>query len=221
MNIKAVIFDMDGVIFDSERCCLNIWKELAAAASLEDIETNFQKCIGTTVPVTKKILSDCYGDRIDPDAYMAESSRLFHERYDNGKLPLLPYAEEILSFLKESGYLLGLASSTREATVRLQLGNAGLLHYFDTVTCGDMLKKSKPEPDIYLMACAATGVEPKEAVAIEDSYNGIRSAHAAGMIPVMVPDLIPADEEMRALSYRIFPDLKAALDFFKELNPPR
>lgn len=221
MDIKAVIFDMDGVIFDSERCCLNIWKELAEASGLPDIEPNFYKCIGTTVPVTKQILRDCYGGRIDPDSYMAESSRLFHERYDNGELPVLPGAEEILSYLKEAGYLVGLASSTREATVRLQLGNAGLLRYFDTVTCGDMLKKSKPEPDIYLKACADTGVEPGCAVAIEDSYNGIRSAHAAGMIPIMVPDLIPADDEMRALSYRIFPDLKATLDFFKELNPPR
>ena len=90
----------------------------------------------------------------------------------------------------------------------------GVLKYFDTLTCGDMLKKSKPEPDIYLMACESLGIEPSEAVAIEDSYNGIRSAYRAGMVPVMVPDIIGPDEEMRELSKVICKDLKEVKKWF-------
>ena len=219
MNIEAVVFDMDGVIFDSERCCLNIWKEMADRAHLPDIEENFRKCIGTTVVSTKRILKECYGEDFDSDAYMEESSRIFHERYDSAPLPMLPYAEEILRYLKKEGYKVGLASSTREATVKMQLATAGLIGYFDSITCGDMLKKSKPEPDIYLMACKDLGVAPERAIAIEDSYNGIRSAHAAGMIPFMVPDLIPPDEEMKELSFRIFKDLGEVMDYIKKGLP--
>ena len=215
MNVQAVVFDMDGVIFDSERCCLNIWKEIAEEKGLSSIGEVFYKCIGTTVPKTKQILKDAYGDNFDPDMYMEESSRRFHERYDHRKLPMLPYAEEILIFLKENGFRIGLASSTREATVRMQLTEAGLIGYFDRITCGDMLKKSKPEPDIYLKACADLDVAPENAVAIEDSFNGIRSAHAAGMIPVMVPDLVPPDDEMRALSSHIFNDLNEVKEWIR------
>ena len=216
MNIQAVVFDMDGVIFDSERCCLNIWEEIAGENGLDDIETIFRRCIGTTVPKTKEILINAYGKDFDPDAYMAESSRRFHERYDHGKLPMLPFAEEILSYLKGTGVKVGLASSTKEATVRMQLTEAGLIKYFDRITCGDMLKKSKPEPDIYLKACSELKVDPSAAIAIEDSYNGIRSAHATGMIAVMVPDLVAPDDEMRALSDRIFDDLGEVMKWIKE-----
>ncbi len=215
MDIQAVVFDMDGVIFDSERCCLNIWEEIAGEKGLSSIEEIFRKCIGTTVPRTKQILIDAYGKDFDPDEYMTESSKRFHERYDHGKLPVLPFAEDILSFLKDKGYKIGLASSTKEATVKMQLTEAGLIGYFDRITCGDMLKKSKPEPDIYLKACADLDVDPANAVAIEDSYNGIRSAHAAGMIPIMVPDLIAPDDEMKQLSYRIFNDLGEVIKWFK------
>lgn len=218
MKAEAVIFDMDGVIFDSERCCLEIWKELGKRYGYSDMGDTFYKCIGTTVPVTKSILHDRYGESFDADKYMEESSQLFHRRYDDGRLPLKPYAEDILKFLSESGFKVGLASSTKEATVRMQLKNAGLIRYFDTITCGDMLKKSKPEPDIYLMACEKTGVTPQNAIAIEDSYNGIRSAAAANMYPVMVPDMVAADDEMKRLSYKIFNNLKEVMEWIKALN---
>ncbi len=215
-NIKAVVFDMDGVIFDSERGCLNVWLDLAKEYDLDHMEEVFRKCIGTTVVATNGILKDFYGEDFDVEHFQKLSSQMFHERFDNGRLPILPGVEEILSFLKEDGYKVGLASSTREATVRAQLSDAGLIKYFDNLTCGDMLKVSKPAPDIYLMACASLGVEPANAIAIEDSYNGIRSAHAAGMIPFMVPDLIPADDEMKELSYRVFDSLFDVIKWFKE-----
>jgi len=206
-EIKTVVFDMDGVIFDSERGCLNIWKELAEENGLKDMENVFKQCIGTTAVLTREILKKNYGNDFDVEGFQKIASARFHERFDNGRLPTLPYAKEILRFLKSAGYRIGLASSTREATVRQQLTDASLIDYFDNITCGDMLKVSKPAPDIYLLACKNLGVEPSLAYAIEDSYNGIRSAHAAGMHPIMVPDLIPANDEMRKLSYAIFDNL--------------
>lgn len=217
-NIDAVVFDMDGVIFDSERGCLNVWKELAEKNNLSDMENVFIKCIGTTVVKTREILKNAYGEDFDVDYFQSEASRMFHEKYDDGRLPVLPGAREILPYLKEAGYKVGLASSTRNATVHRQLTDAGLIKYFDNVTCGDMLKVSKPEPDIYLLACKNLGVEPSRTIAIEDSYNGIRSAYRAGMKPVMVPDMIPADDEMKELSDMIFDNLNEALEYFKNNN---
>ena len=118
-----------------------------------------------------------------------------------------PGIRELLIYLKEAGFKIGLASSTREVTVTQEITDAGLLPFFDNLTCGDMLKKSKPEPDIFWMACERLGVKPEEAMVIEDSYNGIRAAHRAGTTPVMVPDMIPPDEEMHLLAYKIFNSL--------------
>lgn len=217
-KIRAVVFDMDGVIFDSEKGCLNIWKELALEKNLPNMEEVFKQCIGTTVVKTTQILKDNYGEDFDVDYFQGEASRRFHEKYDDGRLPILPGAREILEYLKAEKYIIGLASSTREATVRQQLTDAGLIEFFDYITCGDMLKVSKPSPDIYLLACKNLNVDPKEAVAIEDSYNGIRSAHAASMIPIMVPDLIEADDEMKELSFGVFDDLFKVIEFFKSLE---
>ena len=114
---------------------------------------------------------------------------------------------ELLPYLKEMGWIVGLASSTKEATVTQEIRDAGLMPYFDNLTCGDMLKKSKPEPDIFLMACEKLAVKPQEAIIIEDSHNGIRAASRAGAMPVMVPDMMPVTEEMKELAYKICKDL--------------
>lgn len=204
---KSVIFDMDGVIFDSERCVIECWKVVADKYNIPNIEPVLMKCLGVTYEEGKRIFLNHYGEDFPYDAWKKERSDLYHERYDNGRLPLKPGIRELLIYLKENGYKVGVASSTREAVVSRQLDDAGLRKYFDNLTCGDMLERSKPEPDIYLMACDKLGVKPEEAIAIEDSFNGIRSAYRAGMFPIMIPDLMQPDEEMRELAGRIFESL--------------
>jgi HAD superfamily hydrolase (TIGR01509 family) len=124
--------------------------------------------------------------------------------------------QEILSYLQKTGWKVGLASSSSKASVVKNLERADLTSFFQTLTTGDMVEHSKPKPDIYLMACKELGVEPKDAYAIEDSPNGIRAAHGAGMCPIMVPDLVQPDEEMRSLSSYIFKDLLEVRAFFEK-----
>lgn len=214
MKYKAVIFDMDGVIFDSENKVIECYEEVAARYGLDKVRETAIKCLGINATVTKQIFLETYGADFPYDTFKGEMSALFHSRYDEGRLPCKPGIEELLIYLKENGYKIGIASSTRYAVVHQEIRDAGLLPYFDHITGGDMLKKSKPEPDIYLMACESLGIEPSEAVAIEDSYNGIRSAYRAGMVPVMVPDIIGPDEEMRELSKVICKDLKEVKKWF-------
>ena len=216
MKYKAVIFDMDGVIFDSERLVLEGWQEIAAKYGIKGIEEVLPRCLGVNAQATREIFREYYGQDFPYDEYKKEASALFHSRYGNGKLPLKPGVKELLSYLKENGYLVGLASSTRQAIVEQEIRDAGLMPYFDNLVCGDMLKRSKPEPDIYLKACEHLDVEPRMAVAVEDSYNGIRSAKRAGMVPVMVPDMVQPDEEMRSLAHKICKDLFEVKNWISE-----
>ena len=132
---------------------------------------------------------------------------------DHAGLPLKKGAVELLSWLKEQNALLALASSTKRSLVIQELTDAGLLDYFSVITGGDQISHSKPDPEIYLKACEKLGIDPKEAYAVEDSYNGIRSAFSAGMKPLMVPDLLPPTGEMEEKAHRIFDDLLEVRDF--------
>ena len=216
IRYKAVIFDMDGVIFDSERCVIECWKAVAEKHDIKGIEPVLMKCLGITYEEGKRIFLEHYGENFPYDAWKKERSDLYHKKYDGGRLPLKHGIKELLVYLNEHGYRIGVASSTREAIVSKQLMDAGLIKYFDNLTCGDMLEKSKPEPDIYLMACERLGVKPEEAIAIEDSYNGIRSAYRAGMFSIMVPDLAEPNEEMEAIAGKILGNLNEVKRWLEE-----
>ena len=175
---------------------------------------------------TREIMLEIYGEDFPYDIYAKESSAIYHSRYDGGRLPMKPGVVELLTFLKEDGkkilsgkiklsYAIALASSTRRQTVTNQLKDAGILNFFDNVICGDMVEHSKPAPDIFLKACAELGVAPERAYAIEDSYNGIRAAHAGHLLPIMVPDLLPANEEMQEKAEVVLPDLFEVIAYLR------
>ena len=198
---------MDGVIFDSERAQRAIWLEIAAEEGLKDMEAVYARCIGVTMEVTGGILKEAYGADFPWRDFRKRTTARYRERYAGGRLPLKPGARELLFSLRERGVPLALASSTDGTLVRLWLEDAGLMDCFDAVITGDMVTKSKPDPEIFLKACAALGVKPEDAYVIEDSFNGVRAAYAGGMHPLMVPDLLPPDAEMREKAERIFPSL--------------
>lgn len=216
-GFQAVVFDMDGVIFDSEKGVLSSWQEVAEKYQIPDIEQTFRDCIGLNAAATKEKMLQRYGQDFPYDAYKKEMSQLFHSRYDGGRLPMKPGVVELLSFLQEQGIKIALASSTRREVVLQELGDAGVLPYFQQVICGDMVKRSKPAPDIFMTACECLGVDVSEAYAIEDSYNGIRSAHSAGLRPIMVPDMAAASPEMEELTEHILPSLYEVKAYLKTM----
>ena len=216
--IEAVIFDMDGVIFDSERAVFQEWLDLGKKYNIDDIEVPYYKCIGVNAQRTREIFCEYYGDKYDYDAFAKETSISFHSKYDGGKLPIKTGAVELLKYLKEQNVKVALASSTRVASVTAEIRDAKLLEYFDVIIGGDMVEKSKPAPDIFLKAASELGITPETAYVIEDSYNGIRAAVNAGMIPIMVPDLLEPDEEIRKKAAYIFEDLNKVRDFFEAVS---
>ncbi len=214
--MNTVVFDMDGVLFDTERLCQDSWLFVAEEDGLPGMEEIFPQCIGRNANDSRKIVMEAYGEDFDYEGFRQRASEWFWNYIEKNGLPMKPGVKEILAWLKENGWIIGLASSTRRSTVQNHLEQAGISGYFSVVVTGDMVEHSKPRPDIYLMACRELGAEPGQAYAIEDSPNGIRSAHAAGMAPLMVPDMLAPDEEMVRLSRRIFQDLGEVLCFLKE-----
>ncbi|MBQ3664897.1 MAG: HAD family phosphatase [Lachnospiraceae bacterium] len=214
----AVIFDMDGIIFDSERATLACWISLEKKYGICDMEKNFLACIGTTKDRTREIMLEAYGDEFPYDLYAKEASKMFHDKYDGGRLPMKKGVTNILDYLKKNHKKIALASSTRLKTVIEQLREAHILTYFDEVIAGDMVAKSKPEPDIFLLACKKIGVDPDNAYAVEDSYNGIKAAYAGGLKAVMVPDLLPADDEMIKLAEIVVNDLDCVVDYLSKFK---
>ena len=214
-KVQAVIFDMDGVIFDSERLVIECWQVIAEKHNIPDIVEICMRVQGKNRQETGKRFREKYGNDFPYDTYKKEVTALFRERYGEGRLPLKPGVVEILQDLKQRCVPLALASSTRSDIVKLELEEARLLWFFDAVLGGDMAPRSKPEPDIFLAAAKVLGAIPANCYVLEDSFNGIRAAHRAGMHPIMVPDMQQPDEEMRGLAEVIVDDLPKAMGYLQ------
>lgn len=214
-QVQAVIFDMDGVIFDSERLVIECWEVIAAKHNIPDIVEICMRVQGNNREETGKRFREKYGRDFPYEAYKKEVAALFRDRYGEGRLPLKPGVVKILEELKRNNIPLALASSTRSDIVKLEMEEANLLSYFDVVLGGDMVPRSKPEPDIFLAAAAALQAEPKCCYVLEDSHNGIRAAYRAGMHPVMVPDMQQPTEEIRGIAEAVVKNLLAALEYLQ------
>ena len=214
-QVQAVIFDMDGVIFDSERLVIECWESVANKHNIPDIVEICMRVQGNNREETGRRFREKYGTDFPYEAYKKEVSVLFRCLYGGGRLPLKSGVVEILKELERSHVPLAIASSTRTDIVKMELEEAHLPQYFDAVLGGDMAQQSKPEPDIFLAAAVTLGVNPENCYVLEDSFNGIRAAYRAGMHPIMVPDMQQPTEEMQKLAEIIVPDLFKAWDYIR------
>lgn len=215
MKLEAVVFDMDGILFDTERVCTECWYEVAKRNNIEHMEEAARYCVGLNHADTYAYFYREYGDDFPVEAFMKEVSKLFWIYIKEHGLPLKRGVREILAYLKESPYKVGLASSSRRESILSHLEEARLSSYFDYIIGGDMVAHGKPNPDIYKKACEHLNVIPEHAIAVEDSPNGIRAAYQAGMKPVMIPDLIEPDEEIKKLLFHQFPSMVELLKYLQ------
>ncbi len=213
-KISGAVFDMDGLLLDTERVVCAAWDRAADEVGFTDVERAKRSCLGCNEASTRAFFLRSYGEDFDYQTFRDLTRKYAHEVLDV-HVPVKKGAAEILANLRAQGIRLAVASSTREATVRDQLDRAGLLQYFDAVVTGDMVTNGKPHPEIFLKAADALGLKPEECIAFEDSKNGIRSAYRAGMYPIQIPDLIPVSTETRALSWKYFSSLTEAWNFLK------
>lgn len=188
MRIRGILFDMDGLMFDTERISSLAFDHVEKELGI-DLRSGMPDMTGRSVKDIARLYREKYGP--DYDFYGIREKRIaFTRQYirEHG-LPVKPGLRELVKYLRVHGYRWAMAtSSSREAAER-NLGLTEMLDDFPCRICGDMVERSKPDPQIFLRAAEEIGTIPAETVVLEDSYNGIRAAHAGGFIACMVPDL--------------------------------
>ncbi|MGH7023289.1 MAG: HAD family hydrolase [Caulobacteraceae bacterium] len=204
--IKAVIFDMDGLILDTEAIFRDVMMEASEARGVTLPEEVFLRMIGLPDHASRAVAMDHFGDGFDVDGWTAHAWKLADLRIDAG-VPVKAGVPELLGFLDQAGLRRAICTSTRHETVERYLDPIGLLARFDAVIAAGDYARGKPYPDPFLTAATRLGVDPADCLALEDSHNGVRAASAAGMMTVMVPDLLPATDEMRGLCLAVHVDL--------------
>ncbi|MBM4203268.1 MAG: HAD family phosphatase [Gammaproteobacteria bacterium] len=214
----AVVFDMDGLLLDSERLALHTFIAACREFRFEPNLDVYRKCIGATYGVTEEILRRELGPGFPFEAVYASWSRRYDQHVHFRPLDIKPGAVELLQVLHDSGTPLALATSTRRPTAEKKLELARLDHFFQELVCGGETTHGKPYPDPYLKACELLNVSPEGCWAFEDSMNGTRAALAAGLTVFQIPDLIEPGGGERALGQAILPSLHDALAHWKSLR---
>lgn len=215
MEIEALVFDMDGLLLDSERVVQRSWNYAGEKLGYGQIGEHIYHTLGFNVVRREQYFKSVYGE----DFPMDEFNHLTREKYyaicEEEGIGVKEGAGELLAYAKQKGYKIGLATSSREVHARASLEKVGLWKYFDGGVFGDSVTHAKPDPEIYLKACEQIGVDPKKSIALEDAPAGIRSAAAAGMIPVMIPDLAQPDEEIKSLCHSICSTLLDVIEMLR------
>ena len=196
--INGVIFDMDGLMFDTERMWATFWEPALAALGLEYKEGLAEAERGTAGETSRNIVRQFYGEDCDANAIIDSLHRVADEEFQK-PVPKKPGLDELIAYLEAQHIPMVVASSSRMASILRHLNNWHMTDHFQTLISGEQFTSSKPDPEIFLTAAKALGTVPAETLVLEDSYNGVRAGAAGGFVTVMVPDLLPADDEMRGL----------------------
>lgn len=208
MRIQGVVFDMDGVMFDTERVVLDGWAYAAERSGIPLAEPLLLSLIGTNKAYTRRLLLDGLPGGTDVDRLMALESEYVQETLRIGGVPVKPGLYDLLAVLEAKNIRRAIATSSARAHVDRNLGSAGIPDTcFDAIVTGDCIRRSKPAPDIYLAAASALALAPQACLALEDSPLGIRSAFDAGLMPVMVPDLILPSSDVRPMLHALIRSL--------------
>ena len=203
---QAVIFDMDGTILDTESVFRTIVFEVCTELGFEMTDAVHMSMVGGSHERTSQLLIEAYGVTF-PYTLFDERCRVIMRERSHAGVPVKRGAREFISELRERGIPTAVATSSRNPHATHHLGAAGLLDLFETVVTRDDVVNPKPHPEPYLTAARRLGVDPLHCLALEDSYSGVRAAHAAGMQTVMVPDLVHPDDEILALGIAVMESL--------------
>ena len=208
--IRGALFDMDGLLFDTERLSLELWYAASAEHGYDMPSELLKRLIGRTATDGRRILLKELGESFPYDSIVAGYAEIGRKRVLDEGVPRKSGVERLLQYLTERNVPRAVATSSPRATAEFLLREADIYELFNALVTGDDVTKGKPAPDIFELAAERLGVPPQHCVVFEDSPAGIRAAAAAGALPVLIPDLISPDPEIRALCFAECVDLDDA-----------
>ena len=216
-KVELVIFDMDGLIFDTEKLSYLSWVEAAKKFNINFDSKIFYKLLGTNHESCRNTLIAQYGDKIDVDEYMKEKRRINLSLIKDGA-EKKPGLDELLIYLTDKNIKKAVAtSSNREVALNL-LEKANVLQYFDYVLCGDEVRKSKPDPEVFLNVAKKVDVNPKNCLVLEDSEAGTIAASRGRMKAIIIPDMKEPEKEIESLAYKKLDNLKEVINVIENLE---
>lgn len=214
MKYQAAIFDMDGLLLDTERVCMRIFQEACEVQNLPFYEDVYLSIIGRNAAGIETIFRKAYGENLD--RLHLEWRTRYNAVVKHQAIPVKDGVVELLEWLKAQGLPIAVATSTAKEVAKIKLELAGLSKYFDNLTTGCEVSHGKPDPEIYLLAANRLDVEPSQCLAFEDSNNGVRAAVAANMVTYQIPDLVEPCDEVKQFVHAIVPSLHEVLAELKQ-----
>lgn len=216
--IKAVIFDMDGLMIDSERVTFEGYQHVLAKENLTMSEEKYKTLLGKPVKAVHDLFKEDYGPQYDVDQIIKDVHAYIAKRFETEGVPLKPGLVELLKYLKENNYKTIIATSSHRNRVDLIVKQAQIDQYFDDSICGDEVTKGKPNPEVFLKACQKLQVAPQDALVLEDSESGINAAYNAEIKVIGIPDMKYPEEKYVKMTYKIMDNLFQVKDFLEENN---
>ena len=212
--MKAIVFDMDGILFDTERVGDRAWRQAVEEMQFAEIDAAIEDCRGLNRADTRAFF-EAHFPHVNYPVFHKRNHEIMAELLADG-MPIKIGAIELLQWLQDEKWRVALATSTGRESTMHHLESAQMTQYFDQIITGEQVQHGKPDPEIYAKACAAIGACPATTYAVEDSPNGIRSAAAAGLRVIMVPDLVPVSAEQMPFLTSVQPDLLEVMQWLKQ-----
>ena len=216
--IEAIVFDMDGLLFDSERIVQRSWEEAGNQLGLEHMGETIYHTLGMNLAGRNHYFRNTIAKDFPCEEFAKQARIWFYKIVNEEGLPMKNGARELLEYGKANGYRMAIATSSRREYALKNLKAAKIYDFFDAGVFGDMVQHAKPDPEIYLKACDSIGAAPANCIALEDAPAGIRAAYAAGMKPIMIPDLVAPTPEIDALLYGTCDTLLGVIGILEKLK---
>ncbi len=213
--IKGAVFDMDGLMLDTEKLLVKFWRQAAKEFGYDMTKEHVLGIRSLSRKYAIPHLSGIFDGNFPFADIRARRIELMNDYIDKNGFEVKKGLFELLDYLKSNNYKIAVATATDMARTTVYLNKIKAVDYFDEIVCGNMVENGKPEPDIYLAAANALDLEPVECVALEDSPNGIKSAFSAGCKVIMIPDLSQPDDTVMPMLSAVYSSLDLAVGFFE------
>lgn len=215
--IKAVIFDMDGLMIDSERVTFECYQEILKGMNLTMDEEFYKTLLGKPIKGIYQRFYDVYGNDFPIEDVIKDVHALMAQRFETEGVPVKTGLKSLLEYLKANNYKTIVATSSNRDRVDTILAQAQITDYFDDSICGDEVTKGKPNPEVFLKSCQKLGVSVDEAIVLEDSEAGIQASYDAGIKVICIPDMKYPEKQYEEKTFKIFKDLNDVTDYLKNL----